>query len=429
MKKTFILLSCMVSVHLVNAQIDMQAHVASDEGQAAYSAYKVNQNAYYKGSYTYNDICKLEGSNLFGVLNALMGQTSRVDENGFNYNALRYEYEDVDRDLNFAGKILGYYDGMSLSSDWNPNSNYNREHTWPQSKGADKNTCMGYDMQSVRPSNVKVNSDRGNTAYGESSGYYNPDDVSINNSYYKKSNNGTYRGDCARVILYDYLVYGEMGGKRNNLYNGEAQLLEKLGKSGVFENINVLIKWHMQDPPSLTEMVRNDGGEVYQGNRNPFIDYPEFAVQILKGELRTFEVSTNMQMQPAYRLVTTDGFVSYLRKPDGSHPQDVTVTGANYNYDATLGRLTVSKVTGNVSITTGEVTSLEQDAFQPFSSLTVSGNSLFLQDLVGVSVTIISMSGMIMYEQQCIYGDVTVQLPQGIYIIRIGQRVIKFAIL
>lgn len=238
MKKTFILLSCMVSVHLVNAQIDMQAHVASDEGQAAYSAYKANQNAYYNRSYTYNDICKLDGSNLFGVLNSLMGQTSRVDENGFNYNALRYEYEDVDRDLNFAGKIIGYYDGMSLSSDWNPNSNYNREHTWPQSKGADKNTCMGYDMQSVRPSNVKVNSDRGNTAYGESSGYYNPDDVSINNSYYKKSNNGTYRGDCARVILYDYLVYGEMGGKRNNLYNGEAQLLEKLGKSGVFENIN-----------------------------------------------------------------------------------------------------------------------------------------------------------------------------------------------
>lgn len=185
----------------------------------------------------------------------------------------------------------------------------------------------------------------------------------------------------------------------------------------------------MQDPPSLTEMVRNDGGEVYQGNRNPFIDYPEFAVQILKGELRTFEVSTNMQMQPAYRLVTTDGFVSYLRKPDGSHPQDVTVTGANYNYDATLGRLTVSKVTGNVSITTGEVTSLEQDESQLFSSLTVSGNSLLLQNLNGAYVTIISMSGMIMYEQQCIYGDVTVQLPQGIYIIRIGQRVSKFAIL
>lgn len=343
---------CLFASISVSAQIDMQLSQESTEGRKAYSAYQAKQKAYYTGNYAIESLRAAQNGQLFGLLNKLM-ETCRLDQSGFSYKSLRYEYVDVDRDLNTSGRIIGYYDGTSLSGDWNPNSNYNREHTWPQSKGADSGIPMGYDMQSVRPANVKVNSERGNTAYGESSNYYNPDNVKINNSYYKTINNGTYRGDAARVILYDYVVYGELDGHKNRLYNGNAQLLSKLGKSGVFESLEILLKWHMQDPPSLTEMVRNDGAQAYQGNRNPFIDYPELAINMLLSKLsntRTVSLSGRVEMAPAYTHTLPAGFVCYLNYSDGSHPDKVSVNGAKYNYEANIGRLTISNVTANMTI-------------------------------------------------------------------------------
>ena len=331
-----------------NASIDMQAHVGSDEGRQAYSTYVSKQNAYYKNDYSYDNISVTTGDALFGLLNTLMGNTCKLAGSSFTYNSLRYRYKDVDKDLNLSTNIIGYYDGRSMNGTWDNGNTWNREHTWPQSKGADKGIPMGYDMQSVRPASTAVNSDRGNTPYGESSSYYDPDVIEINNSKYKTINLGTYRGDAARVILYDYLVYGKVGSYQNSLYNGKAQLLDKLGKNGVFENVAIILKWHMQDPPSLTEMVRNDGAQSYQGNRNPFIDFPEIAVEILGDKVSTYNVtvSNKLSMWPAYRHTPSTGFIGYLTQEDGSHPKadELTVTGTdNYTYDETLGRLIINK--------------------------------------------------------------------------------------
>lgn len=360
-RKSFVLGLCLLLTPFAFAAIDMQAHVASDEGKDAYTDYTSKQTAYYTGSWSFDVLYNLQGDALFGELNALMGQTCRIASSGFSYNSLRDNYVKVDRDLNASGKIIGYYDGQQMDGEWG--SGYNREHTWPQSKGAKKGIPMGHDMQSVRPTSTSVNSERGNTAYGEGSSYYDPDDVEINNSAYKSENMGTYRGDAARVILYDYIVYGEAGGHKSSLYNGNAQLLSKLGGKGVFESLRVLLKWHMQDPPSLTEMVRNDGAQDYQGNRNPFIDYPELAIQMLRNNsnLTTYEVSYRIKetASPRYQYTLTDGFVTYLTAANGTHPEQVSVTGGQAQYDATLGRLIVKNITGNLAITTDTATSTE----------------------------------------------------------------------
>ena len=334
--------------------VDMQAHMGTKEAQEAYNTYINKQSAYYTGTYSYSNLSALSGNDLFGALNTLMGNTSRIGNSSFSYNSLRSEYKNVDKDLNRSGYIIGYYNGASFSGVWDSGATWNREHTWPQSKGADKSIPMGHDMQSVRPTHTSVNSSRGNDAYGESGAYYDPDEVSISNSYYKTTNMGSYRGDAARVILYDYIVYGEAGGHKNKLYNGNAQLLSKFGSAGVFESAAVLLKWHMNDPVSLTEMVRNDGAQTYQGNRNPFIDYPELAIQVLKNAsgVKTYAVTTTgTSMWPNYTLTLNSGFVAYLGTPS-NRPQQVTVTGATYTYDSTTGRLIIKSVTGAVSITT-----------------------------------------------------------------------------
>lgn len=373
--------------------VDMQAHMGTKEAQEAYNTYINKQSAYYTGTYSYSNLSALSGNDLFGALNTLMGNTSRIGNSSFSYNSLRDQYKNVDKDLNRSGYIIGYYNGASFSGVWDSGKTWNREHTWPQSKGADKSIPMGHDMQSVRPTHTSVNSSRGNDAYGESGAYYDPDEVSISNSYYKTTNMGSYRGDAARVILYDYIVYGEAGGHKNKLYNGNAQLLSKFGSAGVFESAAVLLKWHMHDPVSLTEMVRNDGAQTYQGNRNPFIDYPELAIQVLKNAsgVKTYAVTTTgTSMWPNYTLTLNSGFVAYLGTPS-NRPQQVTVTGATYTYDSTTGRLIIKSVTGAVSITTS-TTSMEEIETAPINYKTIyNGQVVIIRDgkmynMMGVTI-------------------------------------------
>lgn len=383
MKKILSIIACAAMIMPVWAQIDMQAHQASDQGQEAYDDYLSRQAAYYTGNYTYERLRAAQGNELFGLLNTLMGNTCLLETGGYSYNSLKSAYVGVDRDLNNNGNIIGYYDGCTLNGTWDNGNTWNREHTWPQSKGANKNISMGHDMQSVRPTSTAVNSDRGNDAYGESYGFYDPNDIAINNVYYQPSNRGSYRGDAARVILYDYIVYGKAGSYQNSLYNGNAQLLEKLGTDGVFESIAILLKWHMQDPPSLTEMVRNDGAEDYQGNRNPFIDFPELAIQVLKNQVTTYNVtvSANVQMAPNYIFTTSAGFVAYLTDQYGIHPDadDLNITGTTaYTYDEQTGRLIVSSTTNNLTISL-------RDAFSGLDSTEPTAqNAIF--DLLGRQV-------------------------------------------
>lgn len=372
---TLITLIALLPLRLI-AQIDMQAHVGSDEGKDAYTTYTTKQTAYYTGNYTYANLISLTNDALFGRLNERMGNPCLLNQTGYNYNKLRDEYVNVDRDLNKDGYIIGYYNGYSFAGVWDSGSTWNREHTWPQSKGADSGIDMGHDMQSVRPARASINSSRGNTAYGEGASYYDPNEISIDNPNYKTSNLGTYRGDAARVIMYDYLMYGEAGGYKNDYYNGNAQLLSKFGTSGLFESLRIMLKWHMQDPPSLTEMVRNDGAQDYQGNRNPLIDYPELAIQVfLNDGITTYTVTEKSAatMWPAHRYTLTDGFIAYLTNDDGSHPNTVQVTNATCKYEAALGRLTITKVTGNITITSTNAAEPEPEP-DPTYTLTWNAN-------------------------------------------------------
>ncbi len=422
MKRSILSLFVAVYALVASAAIDMQAHVASDDAKAAYTTYVTQQNQYYTGNYEYTKLYLQSGTTLFGSLNTLMGNTCKNGQSGYDYGALRYAYVDVDRDLNTQGKIIGFYNGATLSGTWG--SGWNREHTWPQSKGANKNIPMGHDMQSVRPTSTSVNSSRGNDAFGESSSYYDPSEISINNKNYQKKNNGTYRGDCARVIMYDYIVYGKNGSYSNSLYNGNAQLLSKLGTKGLFESVEIMLAWHMQDPPSLTEMVRNDGAEDYQGNRNPFIDFPELAILMFQDEVKTFSITTNHTLAPAYSLTTKRGFVTYLTNADGKHPTKVDVTGATGKYEADMGRLTVTNVTGTVTITANEPSAVENVTESKIDYYT-AGNTLFVKNLSNANIRIYDLQGRTIHTAQNISNDYTVSLPQGLYILQVDNTIVK----
>lgn len=164
---------------------------------------------------------------------------------------------------------------------------YNREHSFPESwfGGA---SPMYSDINHLFPTDGYVNNRRGNYPYGETS---SPTYTSQNGSKLGPSSfsgyTGTvfepineYKGDFARAQFYmatryESLIAGwQSNGTADEVLNGTSYQ--------AFDDwyIKLLYKWHLQDPVSQKEIKRNDSVFVIQGNRNPFIDHPEWVAAV-----------------------------------------------------------------------------------------------------------------------------------------------------
>ena len=80
-----------------------------------------------------------------------------------------------------------------------------------------------------------------------------------------------YEGDFARIIMYMATIYPAthwQGQGVNFFFDGSYPTLNGYSRS-------LLLQWHALDPVSETEQVRNDVIETVQGNRNPFVDFPQ----------------------------------------------------------------------------------------------------------------------------------------------------------
>lgn len=53
-------------------------------------------------------------------------------------------------------------------------------------------------------------------------------------------------------------------------------------------DIETLMKWHLEEPVTAAERLRNDEVQKIQGNRNPFIDHPEYAERIYCHDNRSY---------------------------------------------------------------------------------------------------------------------------------------------
>ncbi len=212
---------------------------------------------FYTGKYVFEDMSKTQGgtgkndaykSALYGELKELMSRKHKyINSYKENNSLLKY----TDCVMNDTAHISSFYSGKELSSTWG--SGWNKEHTWPNSKGLEGSDED--DVMMIRPTATSENSGRGNTAYGEGSSYYNPNSES--------GGKHDLRGDCARITLYVYTRWGNTG--------------RMWGTTGVMESLDVLLKWMEQDPVDTWEMGRNDAVQSITGTRNVFVDYPEYA--------------------------------------------------------------------------------------------------------------------------------------------------------
>ncbi len=165
---------------------------------------------------------------------------------------------------------------------------YNREHSFPTSwwgGGTTAADTMYTDLFHIYPVDGNVNSTRNNWPYGEvawptkitsNGSRFGPNTYSFEGAYTGNAFEpiDAYKGDLARTYFYMLTRYKS----RIASWDGNTEMLE--GDGFAPWALDMLLKWHEDDPVSQKEIDRNNAVYGIQGNRNPFIDHPEFVDQI-----------------------------------------------------------------------------------------------------------------------------------------------------
>ena len=184
------------------------------------------------------------------------------------------------RDPSNANNLILIYTGVSVPGAWDSGATWNREHTWPDSRGLGGSGMDYTDLHQLRPCNPSVNGSRGNDPFGVGGGSYWDPQPSTNpslgpGSYVPGTND---RGEMARAMMYMDVRYdgGDSGTVDLVLVNG-------FPAGNQMGDLAQLLEWHYTDPVNDTERLRNhlvfsntDNPSYFQGNRNPFVDRPEF---------------------------------------------------------------------------------------------------------------------------------------------------------
>jgi len=227
-----------------------------------------------------------------GSLNGIWGAYQYTDVYPFpNQTRIWDMYSDVPNGTASYYFVLGTNQCGNAS---NEGDCYSREHSFPKSYwggGGQTGTAdpQYTDLFHLVPADQYVNSRRNNNPYGE-----------VENPTWTSSNGGKlgpnasspsytgivfepideYKGDLARAYLYLATRYMDKFALWEKITQEGDAIMEGNNYSQWF--VNLLLAWNASDPISQKEIDRNNAVFYYsgQGNRNPFIDHPEYVNKI-----------------------------------------------------------------------------------------------------------------------------------------------------
>lgn len=228
----------------------------------------------------YNTAAGLTGSTLKTVLQKIIRNHTKR-----SYTQLWSDFQTTDKTAD--GYVWDMYSNCTFSFGTNQCGSYqsecdcfNREHSMPNSWWGGVTSDTAYtDLFHLVPTDGKVNGLRSNFPFGEVA---SPTDISGNGSKLGPCSFAgytgkvfepidEYKGDFARNYFYLATRY------ESTIDTWSSDMLA--GNSfPVFTTwaVNLLLKWHNQDPVSQKEIDRNNAVYAIQHNRNPFIDHPEY---------------------------------------------------------------------------------------------------------------------------------------------------------
>ena len=290
------------------------------------------------------------------------------NHNSRGYSALWgfYSAYELDRYYENDGSILSMYaekpsggDAYSFAkvsdqcgSYSGEGSCYNREHSFPKSWFGGSIEPMYSDVHSVYPADGYVNARRSNYPYGEvgTATYTSSNGSKLGNGASGLGYSGTvfepideFKGDFARTYFYVATRYENVIASWET-FNSRGDLVLDGSKNKVFEPwvVNMLVKWHQQDPVSQKEIDRNNAAYDYQGNRNPYIDHPEY-VGLIWGSattrLATATIAQEVEEKATLRAFYYDGAL-YVSGANGQ-PLSLIIS------DMTGRKLVATTITNN----------------------------------------------------------------------------------
>ncbi len=295
----------------------------------------------------YDSASGLTGAPLKAELNNIIdGHTE------FSYSQVWDQLKYTDEDPNNSNNVLLLYTGWSYPKNDNGGAvtEWNREHTWAKSHGGFGTTMpTGTDLHHLRPTDVTVNSARGNLYFDNGGSQYSDP------SRYGQSGTfptGCYRdgdsweprdevkGDVARMIFYMATRYeGENGEVDLEVYDG----IPSNGSDPLHGVLSTLLAWHNSDPVSAWEVRRNNRIYERQGNRNPYIDHPEYVQAVWGGT-----VDNTAPTDPA-NLVTSNATSNSLTLTWTPSTDDVGVD----HYDVYVDNVNTYTATNTPFVATG----------------------------------------------------------------------------
>lgn len=220
--------------------------------------------------------------------------------------------EAADTDPTNPNNVITIYKNASYAKVGGGNTSYNREHSWPKSYGFPTDGSSNYpytDAHHLFIADSSYNSSRSNKPYanctsacaekttlstagrGGSASESNWTDGSFESGSWQTWSGR--KGDVARALMYMAVRYE--GGTHGTTGVSEPDLIltddrTLIGQSNQGANIStaymglksVLIQWHKEDPVDALEQAHNDTVYLYQGNRNPFVDHPEWVACVFE---------------------------------------------------------------------------------------------------------------------------------------------------
>ena len=276
----------------------------------------------------YDDAVGKSGEDLQKSLSTILN-----DANDVGYNGLWNIYKTTDRRSD--GKVWDMYSdvtnytfGTDQCGSYGVEGDcYNREHSVPKS-WFNKQSPMVSDIWHVYPTDGKINGMRSNNPFGEvgSGASSSKNEFSKWGKCVTPGYSGTvfepndeYKGDFARTYFYFATRY------KGVATSGQGALVFTSTYPYITGwQLDMLLRWHKKDPVSPKELDRNEA--VYdsrQGNRNPFIDYPEL-VDLIFGDSR------NIPFMP------DGGDAPYIEAPRNGSTVDMGIASVNSSSPVTV---------------------------------------------------------------------------------------------
>lgn len=242
------------------------------------------------------------------------------------------------------------------------------EHLWPTERGASGEVLFS-DVHNIRPERTRVTFMRGELFYGSCGTVEFADVCHVPADTSTAKDTATdakiwlppenVRGDIARALLYMDTRYTA---SPDDIESATAEDLEHDGDKLVnldlvdcapfapneMGYLSQLLQWHIDDPVNDAERNRNDMVcRKYQGNRNPFVDYPELVSKIF-GAPQTINPAT--MTYPSCVNIPTMSPTPTRNSCDMVNPGDVVFYVIEMDDPDGVGFLVLKDIVGGVDL-------------------------------------------------------------------------------